>query len=266
MNNLESMWAIRDARGLTTDQKVFLYTVATRGEGGMWTKQETAADDMGLSKATYYRVRKQLLDLEVIKVQQRMNDTSVYLINEPVLLSLCETKESQPETEGSLCETQGSLSETEGSHCAETKINKKITNKRNSKTTKKTNTVTTAATAPEVPQLPLSSKDSKEDQPLTLRTNKSEPSSLCSIEESPAVSLSPNTTHGDAAGGRLSVKEAKAHAEYAHFLPKTATPEEARETMRVIVWRQERLPKSAIHVQDALSMARTNLARKSIPA
>ena len=36
MNNLEQIWDIRDARGLDTYEKNWLYTLASRGDGGMF--------------------------------------------------------------------------------------------------------------------------------------------------------------------------------------------------------------------------------------
>lgn len=103
------IWAIRDARGLTAQEKAFLFVVESRGE--MTTTATKAAEDMGLSRATYYRVRDGLLRKKCLTVRQRADQPSVYVVNE---VSLSETHVSHSET-------PLSHSETKVSHCDNTK-------------------------------------------------------------------------------------------------------------------------------------------------
>ena len=78
MNN-EVIWAIRDAQGLNSKEKVFLFVTESRGElYGKWRRNAT---DMGLSKNHYYEARKSLLDKGLLLAVRRMDDTTVYVVN-----------------------------------------------------------------------------------------------------------------------------------------------------------------------------------------
>ncbi|WP_157432529.1 hypothetical protein [Aeromicrobium sp. Root472D3] len=71
---------IRDARGLNSKEKVFLFVVESRNE--MFSKMEPARFDMGLSKNHYYEARASLLDKKLITATRRMDDTTVYTVDE----------------------------------------------------------------------------------------------------------------------------------------------------------------------------------------
>lgn len=96
-----------------------------RGADGMYSKHDTNYRDMGVSKATYYRIRDDLLTLGVLEATRRFDATSIYRVNQDVLLSLSETDESHCETPESQPETSQSHCETRESHSAETKNNTK---------------------------------------------------------------------------------------------------------------------------------------------
>jgi hypothetical protein len=115
------MWAIRDARGLSANEKVFLFTVESRGS--MRTTQVNAAKDMGLSRATYYRVRDSLIGRDLLTVRRNMDSSTEYLVNE---VSLSETDVSHTET-------VVSHTETDVSHSDNTKKNISKNSKKNMK-------------------------------------------------------------------------------------------------------------------------------------
>lgn len=157
--NVEAIGKIRDARGLTTNEKVFLYTVASHKDG-MFKTHDKNYDDMDISKATYYRVRGELIKKDLVVVCRRMDNSTVYMINDQGLVnwlkSHTETNESHTETFESHCETIESL-------CAETKDNLKS----NKKSNLKNNKTSTSASAPVLPssQNETNKDDQEEVQP-----------------------------------------------------------------------------------------------------
>lgn len=78
MNN-ETVWAIRDARGLSSKEKVFLLVTESRGE--LFGKWHRNAADMGLSKRGYYDARASLLGKGLLLAERRFDNTTVYLVN-----------------------------------------------------------------------------------------------------------------------------------------------------------------------------------------
>lgn len=70
---------IRDARSLDVYEKAFLFVVASRRE--MFTSAAVAADDMGMSRAKFHRVRDSLLTRGLIDADQRTNRPSTYRVN-----------------------------------------------------------------------------------------------------------------------------------------------------------------------------------------
>jgi len=154
-----AIYGIRDAKGLTTNEKVFLYTVASHNDG-MYATHDKNYKAMGLSKATYYRVRESLMTKKLVAVQRLMDAPTVYTVDKTVLdgwnESLSETSQSHSETDESLCETPES-------HCAETKVNLKGNSKENLK-----DNISVVADAPthSVADAPssLEIKENKEDQ------------------------------------------------------------------------------------------------------
>lgn len=79
---------IRDARGITSLEAVFLYTVDSRGEQGMFTSAEKAAADMKMALRTFRTVRKSLVAKSLITVQERPPRTSIYKVAPAALASL----------------------------------------------------------------------------------------------------------------------------------------------------------------------------------
>lgn len=74
-----TMWAIRDARGLNSKEKVFLLITESRGE--LYGKWDRNAADMGLSKRGYYDARASLLAKRLLLAERRFDNTTVYLVN-----------------------------------------------------------------------------------------------------------------------------------------------------------------------------------------
>ena len=73
------MWAIRDARGLNSKEKVFLLITESRGE--LFGKWDRNAADMGLSKNHYYEARASLLAKGLLLAVRRYENTTVYVVN-----------------------------------------------------------------------------------------------------------------------------------------------------------------------------------------
>jgi hypothetical protein len=64
------IYGIRDARGLTKKEKLFLYTVASHNDG-MYATHVKNYTDMDVSKATYYRVMATLVEKNLINSTRR---------------------------------------------------------------------------------------------------------------------------------------------------------------------------------------------------
>jgi len=80
----QTLWAIRDARGLSVYEKAFLFVVATRGV--MFTIATKAAQDMGMGLTKFYAVRQALLSRGLISVRtrgqgNRTSRTTMYTVN-----------------------------------------------------------------------------------------------------------------------------------------------------------------------------------------
>jgi hypothetical protein len=73
------MWNIRDARGLDALEKVFLYTVESRGV--MKTSWQRAAADMGMKRSTFYNIRNSLVEKGLIGVVPQGRETAWYVVN-----------------------------------------------------------------------------------------------------------------------------------------------------------------------------------------
>lgn len=123
------IWAIRDARSLTQAEKMFLFVVESRGE--MKTTWERAAEDMCMSKATFYKVRSALTDRGIILTQRLPHGVTIYKIDEE-----------------SLRKTEESHTETRESHRYEQKKNTKKNSKKNITTEEELEEEQTAASAP----------------------------------------------------------------------------------------------------------------------
>lgn len=184
------IYGIRDAQKLTTNEKVFLYTVASHNDG-MFATHDKNYTAMGISKATYYRVRDALIKKELVTVQRVMDGPTVYKVNKDVLDGW---NKSLSETSQSHSETKESHTETNESHCAETKVNIKGNKKVNFK--ENTNAV---ADAPSFDN--QENKNNKDDQheAILIGSNELEPSLIGSKTSSP-IAL---PTTGGGAGGAV---------------------------------------------------------------
>lgn len=88
---LDIVWAIRDARGLTTIEKSVAYAIASRGK--CWAAADIIAADAGIARSAYYRARKRLIDLGVLVEEVREGETTVY---EVAFLPLAAMKPNTP--------------------------------------------------------------------------------------------------------------------------------------------------------------------------
>jgi len=85
-----TIWIIRDARSLTGHEKAFLFVVESRGI--MFSEAETARADMGLSRSTFYDVRKGLERKGLIDVRPRRLKSTLYRVNVDALRALVPVK------------------------------------------------------------------------------------------------------------------------------------------------------------------------------
>jgi DNA-binding MarR family transcriptional regulator len=124
---VQAIWAIRDARGLSYAEKAFLFVVASRG--CMTAKWDTAAADMGMSKNTYYKTRDSLLGKGLLNKETRFNNTTVYTVSLETLLSLTGNGDESLEQPLSLTGNEFSPTGNEFSPTGETKVTIKGTMK-----------------------------------------------------------------------------------------------------------------------------------------
>jgi hypothetical protein len=144
--NFEGFKALRDARGLNSDEIAFLFVALSRGDELFGTWQTNAAD-MGLSKRGYYDTRAALLAKRLITVARKYNGTSVYAVD---LARLAEYSPCGNETgHDSHMENEDSRMGNDDSRSGETKKNTKKNRKKNV-TSKKNQTAPVVADAPTV--------------------------------------------------------------------------------------------------------------------
>lgn len=132
----EVMWAIRDASGLTSKEKVFLFVVESRGE--MFTDWQDSARDMGLSKRGYYDSRASLLAKGLLTSTRRMDSTTVYKVNADAFpygesAPVQDTDDSRSGNEDSRMGNDHSHSGNDHSRSDESKKNSKKNTKKNTK-------------------------------------------------------------------------------------------------------------------------------------
>lgn len=125
--NIEALWTLRDARGINSDEKAFLFVAISRGDElfGTW---ETNAADMGMSKNRYYRTRDSLLAKGLIEVARKYNGSSVYRVNVDAL-----SHYGNAEGNDSHYGNEDSHYGNDDSHYGETKKNIKNNKKKNLK-------------------------------------------------------------------------------------------------------------------------------------
>lgn len=74
----EVMWLIRDSRELTAPEKALLWAVESRGVAhGTW---ETVANDAGVGRTAFYRLRKELAQRGALEVRERPGTTTTYRV------------------------------------------------------------------------------------------------------------------------------------------------------------------------------------------
>lgn len=130
--NFKALKNLRDTRGLSANEKAFLFVVISRGDEtfGTW---ETNAADMGMSKGTYYRTRDALLEKGLIEVARKYNATSVYRPNLDVLATWDSHIGNDEATDSHIGNERSHIGNDDSQIC-ETKKNTKKNIKENIKT------------------------------------------------------------------------------------------------------------------------------------
>lgn len=82
MNN-QTMWNIRDARGLSAGEKALLFVVESRGTS--IASRKTLAQDMGVSVNTYDSYRTSLINKGLLRPTLRTGGTTIYVVDADVL-------------------------------------------------------------------------------------------------------------------------------------------------------------------------------------
>lgn len=131
MNMMEQIWKIRDSRGLDTYEKNFLYTIASRGEAGMFCEWKRNSEDMGMKKDRYYKTRKLLVDKGLIHAQERKENSTVYKIVDAALVEW-EATHSVSQNDDSATQNDRSATQNDRSVTPERKKNLKKNLKKNS--------------------------------------------------------------------------------------------------------------------------------------
>lgn len=127
MNSMEQIFKIRDSRGLDAWDKSFLFTIASRGAEGMFATWDRNKDDMGMGKDRYYKSRDSLIAKGLIKVIRRMNESTIYKIDDDGLTAwLSATQNAHSVTQNDFSATQNGRSVR-----PETKKNTKKNKKKN---------------------------------------------------------------------------------------------------------------------------------------
>lgn len=89
----QTMWNIRDARGLNANEKALLWAIESRGI--TFTAWQTTAEDAGMKKDVFYRTRAALIKKGLLKAGLRKDDTTVYRVNEKAVAALVPVKEKK---------------------------------------------------------------------------------------------------------------------------------------------------------------------------
>jgi hypothetical protein len=199
MNSLEQIWAIRDARGLDTYEKMFLVTVASRGEAGCFCEWKRNSADMGMKKDAYYTRRNSLVDKGLLRAVTQNEGPTVYTINNDVLAAW----DSVSQNDGSA--TQNGRSATQNEHSV--RPERKTNTKNNKKTNSKNNT-SRVEDAPSSGKPSLNSDKNEEvkgrgvegDSPIDLNVEES-------LSSSPIVLSVPESTVNNTDGHSVTQNE-----------------------------------------------------------
>lgn len=179
-SSMEVVWAIRDARGLTTLEKVFLYTVASRGVAK--TSRKKLMEDTGMSTGSISNVVKSLKEKGVINVwpaAKGSKNQTHYTVNVEGLTEWCSRDEHSCSGDELSCSGDELSCSSHGD-----KGNRKETMKVTEKVTVKTEAVADAPTSPLT--------QTKEDTVITTTSSLTKSKALFSAlvkdeEESPRV-------------------------------------------------------------------------------
>lgn len=83
---LETLWALRDARGLSTIEKAITAMVISRGTA--YASAETLMADACVGRTAFYAARKRLTSLGVLHAVERPGQTTVYTVDAAALIAL----------------------------------------------------------------------------------------------------------------------------------------------------------------------------------
>lgn len=152
---VDHIWKIRDARGLDSWEKTFLFTAASHNSG-MYCTWNKNCEDMGMKKDRYYKCIESLKEKNLIQQTRRFDDTTVFVVNED---GLDDWLVAHSVSQNGDSVTQNGHSATQKNHSVrpETKVN----TKGNKKVNKKENS-NSVADAPSF-SLDKNNKTNKED-------------------------------------------------------------------------------------------------------
>lgn len=114
--NGQTIWNIRDARQLNSNEKLLLMVIESRGQ--MWATVAQVIDDMGMSRSTFYKTRNDLKARNLIHVLTRgTNQTTMYRVNREAVRRLLPDRPEQveyawPDDDGNDLVGSGSGSDT----------------------------------------------------------------------------------------------------------------------------------------------------------
>lgn len=84
--NIKALWALRDARGLTTTDKALTAMIISRGTA--FASASTLMADAAMGRTAFYESRKRLTGLGVIRAVERPGQTTVYTADIETLRAL----------------------------------------------------------------------------------------------------------------------------------------------------------------------------------
>lgn len=86
--DLNSLYDVRDARGLTEHEACFLFVLVSRGSHGMYSSRKTIAEDMKCGTTTVDNAARSLVDKRIVRVTVRSGNPNRYKLNVTALCKL----------------------------------------------------------------------------------------------------------------------------------------------------------------------------------
>lgn len=96
--DLPTLFAIRDARGLSVAEKAFLFVVASRGK--LFASGTTSAADMGMSRSTFTRTARRLVERKLIDAETKPGRPTTYRVRLQAVRGLAHTDQGGHSDQG----------------------------------------------------------------------------------------------------------------------------------------------------------------------